>query len=81
MWTDDATPENGDLVVGLGGRQAVGGVCGHVRFGNGCGSIGRCSSTSCFIDNMPRIYLDLLDPVAGQPWLAIASRKNLKYSA
>ena len=51
MWTDDATPENGDLVVivvGLGGRQAVGGVCGHVRFGNGCGSIGR-SSTSCFL--------------------------------
>ena len=46
MWIDDATPENGDLVVvvvGLGGRQAVGGVCGHVRFGNGCGSIGRSS--------------------------------------
>ena len=47
MWIDDATPENGDLVVvvvGLGGRQAVGGVCGHVHFGNGCGSIGRSST-------------------------------------
>ena len=86
MWIDDATPENGDLVVvvvGLGGRQAVGGVCGHVRFGNGCG-IGRPRSFVYIllsIDNMPHIYLNLLDSVAGQPWLAIASRKNLKYSA
>ena len=72
MWIDDATPENGDLVVvvvGLGGRQAVGGVCGHVRFGNGCGSIGR-SSTSCFLSTtcLASISIGLIQLLENPGW-------------
>jgi hypothetical protein len=48
VWIDDATPKMEWRFGGGGrvdGRQAVGGVCGHVRFGNGCG-IGCSSATS-----------------------------------
>ena len=80
MWIDDATPENGTLVVVVGWTS---GRRGCLRARPLWEWLWHRSFVYLLlsIDNMPHIYLDLLDPVDGEPWLAIASRKNLTYSA
>jgi hypothetical protein len=80
MWIDDATPENSASVVVLGWTS---GRRGCLRARPLLEWLLHRSFVYLLlsIDNMPHIYLGLLDPVDGEPWLTITTRRSLMYSA